>query len=99
MKKKCIECQELFEFKTHNQKYCSNQCCRVSTNKRIMQKYYEKRARLKGAVRNCDCGDSLSRYNPESICTKCFNATKKSGKTEALGVLKDVSSITKKTTS
>jgi hypothetical protein len=40
MIKPCIECKNDFEFKTHNQKYCSQQCCRVATNKRIMEKYY-----------------------------------------------------------
>ena len=69
--KKCAECQKDFEFKTHNQKYCSNQCCRIATNKRIMEKYYEKRRRLAGEERLCKCGAPLSKYNPSSECIIC----------------------------
>jgi hypothetical protein len=36
------ECAKDFDAKTHNQKYCSDECCRIATNKRIMEKYYEK---------------------------------------------------------
>ena len=90
MRKKCIECLNEFEFKTHNQKYCSNQCCRVATNKRIMEKYYAKRARLKGEKRLCACGRLLSRYNPEPICATCVNDNKKNKKYQALEVLKNV---------
>ena len=36
------ECSKDFEAKTHNQKYCTDECCRVATNRRIMEKYYEK---------------------------------------------------------
>ena len=34
------ECAINFDAKTHNQKYCSDECCRIATNKRIMEKYY-----------------------------------------------------------
>ena len=44
-----LECSKLFEPKTHNQKYCSDDCCRVATNKKIMEKYYEKKAIKNGA--------------------------------------------------
>ena len=37
------ECGIEFEQKTHNQKYCSDECCRIATNKRIMDKYYKKK--------------------------------------------------------
>lgn len=75
--KKCAECGIEFEFKTHNQKYCSSQCCRVATNKRIMEKYYEKRKRLSGEKRACICGAVLSQYNPGNLCAMCeINETK-----------------------
>ena len=48
-----LECKKKFDAKTHNQKYCSDECCRVSTNKRIMEKYYEKKAIKNGALRYC----------------------------------------------
>ena len=98
MKKECIECKNDFEFKTHNQKYCSNQCCRIATNKRIMEKYYQKRARLRGQVRLCSCGNSLSRYNPEQTCTTCFNMSREKKKYDAREAIKVVISNPKKNT-
>lgn len=77
MRKACIECGNDFEFKTHNQKYCSQQCCRISTNKRIMEKYYAKKERLSGKERLCGCGSKLSMHNPEPLCTMCQNKKKK----------------------
>jgi hypothetical protein len=76
------ECGKDFEAKTHNQKYCSDECCRVATNKRIMDKYYEKKAIKSGALRNCKkCKSELSRYNSEDICASCskmnYSKTKK----------------------
>ena len=47
------ECSKEFEPKTHNQKYCTDECCRVATNRRIMEKYYEKKAIRNGAIRQC----------------------------------------------
>ena len=70
----CInsECKKDFEAKTHNQKYCSDECCRVATNKRIMEKYYEKKAIKNGALRNCKkCKIVLSRYNSDPLCSSC----------------------------
>lgn len=69
--KKCVECGNEFEFRTHNQKYCSNQCCRVATNKRIMEKYYEKRKRLTGQLITCECGAPLSKYGDGALCVMC----------------------------
>jgi len=76
MIKACIECGNDFEFKTHNQKYCSQTCCRISTNKRIMEKYYAKKERLAGKQRLCSCGSPLSMHNPDSMCILCQNKKK-----------------------
>lgn len=68
------ECDNLFEQKTHNQRYCSDECCRKATNARLMEQYYEKKARLKGHIRVCanpDCETVLSRYNDGKVCRKC----------------------------
>jgi hypothetical protein len=66
------ECAKEFDSKTHNQKYCSDECCRVATNKRIMEKYYEKKAIKNGSLRQCKkCKSQLSRYNTDLICSKC----------------------------
>ena len=81
------ECGKEFEAKTHNQRYCSDECCRKATNARLMEQYYEKKARLKGHVRVCatpDCGTVLSRYNSEKICRKCEAAKEQDRRTELL---------------
>lgn len=68
------ECDNEFTPKTHNQKYCSDECCRIATNIKIKQKYYDKKARLAGKQRTCKshgCKTSLSRYNEDDICAKC----------------------------
>ena len=38
------ECKKDFAPKTHNQKYHNDECCRIATNRRIMEKYYDKKA-------------------------------------------------------
>jgi hypothetical protein len=72
------DCKKTFTPKTHNQKYCSDECCRIATNKRIMEKYYEKKAIRNGAKRGCKvCGAQLSRYTEKLICTVCVDKEKK----------------------
>jgi hypothetical protein len=68
------ECDNKFEPRTHNQKYCSDECCRIATNIKIKQKYYDKKARLAGKSRICKtsgCKTPLSRYNENDMCSKC----------------------------
>lgn len=67
------DCVTSFDKGTHNQKYCSAECCRVSTNRRIMEKYYDKRDQRQGKTRYCvSCTTTkLSRYNDGKICSGC----------------------------
>ncbi len=68
------ECGKEFAPKTHNQRYCSDECCRVATNKRIMERYYEKKDRRKGGRRECssrECSTLLNRYNDSEMCSQC----------------------------
>lgn len=66
------ECGRPFSKTTHNQKYCSNECCRIETNRKIMEKYHERAAIKRGKKRACkECGGSLSRYNEGKICGAC----------------------------
>lgn len=66
------DCGKEFSAKTHNQKYCSDECCRIATNKRIMEKYYEKKAIRNGSLRVCKkCSSRLSRYNESDLCSVC----------------------------
>ena len=66
------ECGKGFTKTTHNQKYCSNECCRIETNRKIMEKYHERAAIKRGKKRVCSsCGTALSRYNEGKICGGC----------------------------
>jgi hypothetical protein len=88
------ECDNEFTPKTHNMKYCSDECCRIATNQKLKQAYYEKKARLSGAKRVCKnkgCEVVLSRYNSSNICEKCVNAQKEKERKELLEMLKRVS--------
>ncbi len=65
-------CEITFVKKTHNQRYHDDECCRLATNAKIMEKYYQRRAQKLGLARNCTaCGNSLSRYNSDTICNSC----------------------------
>ena len=89
-------CQGVKEFepKTHNQKYCSDECCRIATNQKLKEAYYEKKARLAGAKRICKnkgCNVVLSRYNDGKICDKCVSAEKEKERRNLLEMVKIVS--------
>lgn len=84
------DCGIEFDQKTHNQKYCSDECCRIATNKRIMEKYYEKKAIRNGAKRICKskgCNEILSRYNYSSVCYSCESKKRSSAKKELLDLV------------
>lgn len=67
-------CDNLFNRKTHNQKYCSDECCRLATNAKIMERYYENKRRRSGAPRQCtSCGSKLSKYNLSDECSACIS--------------------------
>ena len=68
------ECGAVGVKATHNQKYCSNECCRIETNRKIMEKYHERVAIKKGKKRQCSedgCSTLLSRYNHTGTCGAC----------------------------
>lgn len=90
------DCTNEKEFtpKTHNQKYCSDDCCRIATNKKIMEKYYEKKAIRNGKKRLCkSCNSSLSRYNTLSVCSKCEKNNSKSDRNKILRIINDSGEI------
>ncbi len=85
------ECNIDFTPKTHNQKYHNDECCRLATNRRIMEKYYEKKAIRGGAVRHCKkCKTLLSRYNQIDICGICEKNNKITDKKKLLGILNEI---------
>lgn len=86
------ECAKEFNSKTHNQKYCSDDCCRIATNRRIMEKYYEKKAIKNGAYRSCKkCGIKLSRYNQSNKCSICEKTIGIKNKNQLLEMINDIS--------
>lgn len=86
-----LECGKEFNAKTHNQKYCSDDCCRIATNRRIMEKYYEKRAIKKGAKRECKyCKSKLSRYNQDLICAACLKNSEIKAKNFIMEIINDI---------
>ena len=86
------ECKKDFNPKTHNQKYCTDECCRIATNRRIMEKYYEKKAIRNGSKRPCTkCKAQLSRYNTSSKYSSCEISTKKKKKNKLFGMINDIS--------
>ena len=66
-------CMIAFAPSRHNQKYCSKDCCKVVTNSKIMEQYYEEKERKSGKPRTCkSCKVSrLSRYNQTNTCAPC----------------------------
>ena len=65
-------CEVFFSKKTHNQRYHDDECCRLATNAKIMEKYYNRRAQRLGIARHCEnCETKLSRYNPDKVCNAC----------------------------
>jgi hypothetical protein len=84
------ECGLEFTPKTHNQRYHSSECCRLATNSRIMENYYEKKSRRQGRIRVCassDCTTQLSRYNDSRYCGKCASRSDTDTRKELLGML------------
>lgn len=72
-------CENTFEKRTHNQKYCSNECCQIETNKKMKAAYHERVAIKRGKARVCSqCQiTKLSRYNPGRICGSCEEENRK----------------------
>lgn len=83
-------CDLTFTKTTHNQKYCSDECCREATNKKNKVKYYEEKERLSGKKRVCSikgCSNLLSRYNSDRICNFCKSKKDSRDKNELLRIM------------
>ena len=67
------DCGKEFVPRVYNAIYCSAECRKIITNQKVLQRYYDKKARL-NSKRTCktkECYTVLSRYNEEDICEKC----------------------------
>lgn len=87
------KCNNEFEPRTHNMKYCSDECCRTATNEKLREAYYEKKARLAGKKRVCkaqECNVILSRYNADKICDRCANAKKMLDRKQMIEMIRNV---------
>lgn len=65
------KCKKEFEMHRVNQIYCSGDCCRETTNSRLLEKYHAKKAAI-NTIRVCkECKSKLSKYNKDKICHAC----------------------------
>jgi len=71
------ECFNLFIPAVHNGIYCSPECRKAATNKKVLERYYrnkDKKANMKKRVcKSRTCKTILSMYNKEDICETCKN--------------------------
>lgn len=82
--KSCQFCGAEFEAATANQIYCSPEHTRQASNKKIIQRYHEKK-KTKTQERLCDtCGNKLSKYNPDDTCSPCQEGKKEANRIQFL---------------
>lgn len=87
-------CENEFERTTHNQKYCSDECCREATNQKIKQKARDKKSRLSGKQRICSargCKTILDKYNESNVCELCNAKKRTKERNDLLEMLKNAS--------
>lgn len=87
-------CKNKFEPKTHNQKYCSDECCKIATNLNIKKKYQERKDRLAGKKRICKtkgCVQELTMYNESDVCHGCIAKEREQERQDLLGMLNGIS--------
>lgn len=67
------ECSKSFVAKVYNALYCSAECRRVITNKKLLEKYYQNKENKtkKRVCKTSNCLTVLSKYNKENICEQC----------------------------
>lgn len=89
------DCEVEFTKKTHNQKYCTDECCRLATNSRIMVGYYKTRDRQRGVERWCEvCASTkLSRYNASDVCAACTAKRISDANNAAVDMLRNASLV------
>jgi hypothetical protein len=72
-----LECNKQFAPRAHNAIYCGDECRKKITNKRVLEKYYEKKEEKESqrtSERICltsDCQTVLSIYNDDETCSSC----------------------------
>ena len=67
------DCKAEFVAKVYNAIYCSTECRKLITNKKLLESYHSKKAN-KNKKRICktkECSTVLSKYNKEDISEAC----------------------------
>lgn len=66
-------CLNKFKPKTYNGVYCSPECRKIATNKKLLDKYYvnKNNKNKKRVCATVHCSTVLSVYNKEKICEQC----------------------------
>jgi hypothetical protein len=72
--KHCEWCDHTFETSISYQIYCSPECREAATKEKMAEKYAQNRRNKRiGKIRKCKgCGEPLSVYNDDPLCTKCL---------------------------
>ncbi len=68
---KCKSCGRHFTKSKHNQIYCSKECRREETNKKVLARYYDLKEK-RTTRRTCSqrgCQVVLSQYNMKNYCS------------------------------
>lgn len=69
---KCGWCGELFTKRRPNMVYCKKECCNAATNKKLIERYHQKKETKAKKDRKCiKCDSNLSRYNSDDVCHSC----------------------------
>lgn len=87
-------CKNKFNPKTHNQKYCSDDCCKIATNRKIKEKNSARLDRLAGKKRVCKnkgCGQKLGRYQEDNTCNVCQAKEREKDRQDILRMLNGIS--------
>lgn len=79
----CEWCDTTFEPSVSYQIYCSPECRELATKEKIAERYSIKRRNsAKRKARKCKaCGNKLSTYNDDALCSTCLVDPKEVSKT------------------
>ena len=88
--KHCSWCDNSFETNISYQIYCSSECRNAATKEKISERYIKNRRNSRlNKIRKCkSCGQSLSIYNDDELCSAC-----QVNPSEVTKALKDIKGI------
>lgn len=69
--RECQWCSVKFDATRANQIYCKQECCKLATNKKLIEKYHKNKSKKTLDARTCECGAKLSIYNKDKTCYSC----------------------------